>query len=129
MHQAAILGTGFAFALFALASDAAAASHFRDIYRVDRVSAYVEKNRLVVEASGAVNSGGWSHPRLRVKPSAPEAHVLEMDFIADPPSPKRVVIQQTLPIATRLTAGLPKYGTFAVSIASQTNTITTEIRR
>jgi hypothetical protein len=106
----------------------AGAPHSRLVYRVDRVSAAVVGNKLVVDVSGAVRSGGWHHPRLRPKASAPEAHVLEMEFYADPPPPKRVVIQELLPISTELKAGLPKYGTVAVSVSSETNEITTQIR-
>jgi hypothetical protein len=98
------------------------------VYRIDSVSAAIVDGKLVVDVSGAVNSGGWKRARLRVKPSAPEAHVLEMDFIADPPSPKHVVIQELLPVQVQLKLGLPKYGTVAVSATSQTNSITAEIR-
>lgn len=104
------------------------ASHSRLVYRVDRVSAAIKNHKLVVNVGGAVNSGGWRHPRLRAKPSAPEANVLEMEFYADPPPPKRVVIQELLPITTELRTGLPKYGTVAVSVSSETNEITTQIR-
>src|SRR5579871_1946790 len=107
----------------------AASKRFHDIFRVDRVSASIVQNRLVVEASGAVSSGGWSHPRLRAKPSAPEAAILTLDFITDPPSSKRVVIQELLPVSATIRLPLPKYGTVAVSVVSQSNTITTEIRR
>lgn len=107
---------------------ASGASRSRLVYRIDRVSAVVVDKKLVVEVSGAVRSGGWHHPRLRAKASPPEASVLEMEFYADPPPPKRVVIQELLPIATELKTGLPKYGTVAVSVSSETNEITTQIR-
>jgi hypothetical protein len=113
-----------------LACDVRAANPTRNrlVYRVDRVSAAVQNNKLVVDVSGAVSSGGWRRPRLRVKPSAPEAAIFQMEFIADPPPPKRVVIQELLPVTTELKTGLPKYGTVAVSVSSQTNEITTQIR-
>jgi hypothetical protein len=100
----------------------------RLVYRVDRVSAEVRNNKLVVSASGAVNSGGWRHPHLYAKPSPPEAPILELEFYADPPSSKRVVIQELLPISAELRMGLPKYGTVAVSVSSETNEIATQIR-
>ena len=128
MHRELVLAAGVALAL-SVASVHASAKHLHEIYRVDRVSASIVGNRLVIEASGAVSSGGWGGPRLHVKPSPSEAHVLEIDFVADPPSPKRVVIEEVLPVSAILRLPLPKYGTFAVSVTSQTNTITTEIRR
>ncbi len=100
----------------------------RLVYRIDRVSAEVHDHKLVVNVSGAVRSGGWRRPRLRAKASAPEASVLEMEFYADPPLPRRIVIQELLPISTELQMGLPKYGTVAVSVSSETNEITTQIR-
>jgi len=114
----------------ALACDVRAAStpRYRLIYRVDRASAYIQNNKLIVDVSGAVSSGGWRHPRLRVKPSPPEAAILQMEFVADPPPPKRVFVQELLPIITELKTGLPKYETVAVSVSSQTNEITTQIR-
>jgi hypothetical protein len=107
---------------------AAGAPRSRLVYRVDRVSAEVQNNILVVNVSGAVRSGGWHRPRLRAKPSPPEAPILELEFYADPPPAKHVVIQELLPISTELKMGLPKYGTVGVSVSSETNEIATQIR-
>jgi hypothetical protein len=127
MRRGAILVGSVTVAL-ALNTPALARSRTQLVYRVDSVSAAVVDGKLVVDVNGAVNSGGWHKARLRVKPSAPEAHVLQMDFIAEPPSPKRVVIQELLPVHFEAKLPLPKYGTVAVSAASQTNEITSEIR-
>jgi hypothetical protein len=51
-----------------------------------------------------------------------------MEFYAEPPPPKHVVIQELLPISAELRMGLPKYGTVAVSVSSETNEIATQIR-
>jgi hypothetical protein len=110
-------------------SDAFGAVHARPIYRVDKVSAFIEGTKLVIDANGAVDTGGWTHMRLRAKPSVPEAHVLELDFVADPPSPKKIVIQELLPVRAELRTNLPHYGTVAVSVISQTNAITAQIRQ
>ena len=127
MRWGAVLIAGVCLAI-ACDTCAVAAPRARLIYRIDRVSAAVQNNKLVVDVSGAVNSGGWRHPRLRAKASAPEAQVLEMEFYADPPPPKRAVVQELIPISTELRTGLPKYGTVAVSVSSETNEITTQIR-
>src|SRR5579872_6089852 len=119
----------FASALALLvAVPSAGASRVRLVYRVDRLSAYIQGNKMIVDASGAVSTGGWSHARLRAKPSLPEAHVLALEFVASPPSAKKVVIQVLLPVKAQLKTGLPHYGTVAVSVIAQTNEITTEIR-
>ena len=126
MRWGAFLVAGLSLAI--ICDTRAFGAHSRLVYRIDRVSAVIVDKKLVVDVSGAVRSGGWHHPRLRAKASAPEADALEMEFYADPPASKRVVIQELLPISTELKAGLPKYGTVAVSVSSETNEITTQIR-
>ncbi len=97
------------------------------VYRVDTVTAVIENRKLVVDANGAVQSGGWLHPRLRAKHSPREAPVLVLEFVADPPRPKQVVIEALLPVKVHLATGLPHYGTVAVEIVSRSNEITTQI--
>jgi hypothetical protein len=99
------------------------------VFRIDKVSAMVEGGTLTIDASGAVQSGGWSHPRLRTKPSAPETPVLQVEFVADPPPPKRIVINALLPIKAEFRGPFPKNSTVAITVGSQTNEITTQIRR
>src|ERR1700759_4899906 len=68
----------FAAAVFALGAATATGvqSAPQSVYRVDTVTAKVLNNHLVVTASGAVNSGGWSRPRLHLEtvhvPESPE---------------------------------------------------------
>jgi hypothetical protein len=127
MRRGAILVGSLTLAL-ALSAPAVARPRSQLVYRIDSVSAAIVDGKLVVDVNGAVNSGGWKKPRLRAKPSAPEAHVLQMEFLADPPSAKRVVIQELLPVHVETKLPLPKYGTVAVSAISQTNEIAAEIR-
>ena len=103
--------------------------HVNLVYRIDRVTASIAKKHLVITVDGAVETGGWQHPRLVAKPSAPEAPVLSFNFVADPPKPKHVVIDALLPVHVTLTRGLPRYGTVAVEIIARTNEITTQITR
>lgn len=127
MRRGALL-VASALAAFACMFSQANAAKQRLVFRIDKVTAVTEGTRLTVDASGAVQTGGWSHPRLRPKPSAPEAHVFQMEFLAEPPPPKRIVINELLPIKVEYRGPLPKYGTFAISVISQTNEITTQIR-
>ncbi len=127
MRLRALLGAAFALA-FVMNSSGLAATRYRLVYRVDNVSAAIEGRKLVVRANGAVSSGGWRRPRLLLKPSRPEASILHMDLVADPPPANRVVVQELLPVHAQVTTALPKYGTVAVSVASQTNEVTAQIR-
>jgi hypothetical protein len=108
----------------------AVADATRLVYRIDNASAVVVDRRLVISANGAVRSGGWDRPRLLVlEPSAPEARVLDVQFVARPPAPSEVVVQQTLPIAARKVARLPGYGTVKIRIIGETNSLTVPITR
>jgi len=128
MRRGALLAAS-ALVLVGCGLHSASAARPRLVFRIDKISAMVDGSTLTIDASGAVQSGGWSRPRLRAKPSAPEAPVLQVEFVADPPSPKRIVINELLPIRAEFRGPLPKYGTVAVTVGSQTNEITTQIRR
>ena len=117
-----------AVALLVVPAQLAQAAHPRLVYRVDRVTAHMAGHKLIVEASGAVATGGWQKPRLRVvKPSAPETPVVVLEFIANPPGPKQIVIQALLPVSAHLTIDRLRYHASVVSITTQTNGIATQI--
>jgi hypothetical protein len=97
------------------------------VFRIDRVTATIVHRKLVIEVSGAVPSGGWAHPRLRAKPTLPEAHFMVMEFVANPPPPKHVVIQALLPVKAKMQVGLPRYAVTAVKVIARTNAVMTEI--
>ena len=129
MRRWALLVVG-ALAALAVGIPPAVATRSHLVFRIDKISASIEGTKLTIEASGAVQTGGWTHPRLKpIKPSASEAPTLRMEFVADPPPQNRVVISALLPIKAEFQGPLPKYGTVAVSVNSQTNEITTQIRR
>jgi hypothetical protein len=102
----------------------------KPIYRIDSATAKVEKNRLVISASGAVRSGGWNNPRLRLKEiSVPEGSTLRVVFLAVPPSPRQTVVNALLPVSARRVARLPRYGAKHVEIVAETNSVVVPIRR
>ena len=101
----------------------------QSVYRVDTIAAKVLNNHLVVTASGAVASGGWSHPRLHLETThVPESPEETIEFQATPPPPGSVVIQALLPITTTAVFPLPHYGTVRVKVTSQTNAVTAVIQ-
>jgi hypothetical protein len=112
----------------ALASVRAGAEPGKLVYKVDSASAVIVNRHLVISVTGAVKSGGWDKPRLLVlEPSAPEARTLKVEFVARPPSPNEVVVQQLLPIAARKVARLPNYATTKVQIIAESNSLIVEI--
>jgi hypothetical protein len=115
----------FAPAIFALAAATATAVQAEPklIYKVDKVTAAIIKGRLVVNASGAVNSGGWTAPRLHLLPHKPEDNTETLEFQAQPPFADAVVIQALLPISTTAVFPLPHYGVTQVKVVSETNAV------
>jgi hypothetical protein len=98
------------------------------VYKVDRVTAAIVRNHLVVTAMGAVNSGGWTMPRLHLKEfRIPESDSELIEFLATPPMPGSVVIQALLPVSTTAVFPLPHYAVTQVKVVSQTNSITVPI--
>jgi hypothetical protein len=98
------------------------------IYKIDRVTAAVVGKHLVVKASGAVTSGGWSLPRLHlVLPHKPETPSETIQFLAKPPLEDAVVIQALLPVSTTATFPLPRYAVTQVTVVGETNSVTAPV--
>jgi hypothetical protein len=120
----------FVFFLIALVTGVAVAAPAKLVYRIDRAMATIAHNNLVIAARGAVSTGGWIRPTLRVhEASAPEAATLEVEFVATPPRHRAAVAHAILPVSTRLAAPLPRTGVVQVKIVSQTNSVTVPITR
>jgi hypothetical protein len=114
--------------LIALTASAAMAASPKLVYRIDRATATIVDNRLVVMVMGAVRSGGWAKPKLRLhEVIVPEARTLEIDFVATPPRRAAVVVQAILPVSVKLKTRLPHYGVAEVKIVSETNSVTVPI--
>ncbi len=112
---------------------ASSVSSPKPVFRVDSASAAAQPgspNRLVIQAQGAVRSGGWENARLRVKeiPSN-KPNTLIIVFVAIPPKPSEMVVQSVLPVQATVTVPMPKASITEVQIAGETNTITAKILR
>lgn len=115
--------------VLAAATATAAPATAKHIYKVDAVTVKVAGNTLLVTATGAVNSGGWTSPQLRLRePHVPESHTAVIDFLAKPPSPSEVVIQAVVPVSATATLPLQPYGTVQVQVVAETNSVTALIR-
>jgi hypothetical protein len=119
----------FLVAALSLASPAIAGDA-KLIYRIDSATAKIEKHHLVISAQGAVNSGGWNNPHLRLKEIVvPETRTLQVIFVAIPPSRQKAVVQALLPVSASKVAKLPRYGAKEIRIVAETNSITVPITR
>jgi hypothetical protein len=120
----------FIFFLIALPTGVAVAAPAKLVYRIDRATATIAHSSLVIVARGAVSTGGWLKPLLRVREaSAREAATLEVEFVATPPRHRAAVAHAILPVSARLAARLPHTGVVQVKIVSQTNSVTVPITR
>jgi hypothetical protein len=97
----------------------------RRIYKVDSVVATVKGRVLVIEAKGAVRSGGWQNGRLhRIHASQPDTVAVE--FVATPPSPDMTVIEGLVPISASLKLPAARKLS-AVRAAAEANEVTSQI--
>lgn len=113
----------------AAATATAAAPTPKLIYKVDTVTVKVSGKSLLVTASGAVNSGGWTSPQLRLRePHVSENDTAVVDFFAQPPQPGAVVIEALVPVSASATFPLRPYGTVQVQVMAETNSVTAPMR-
>jgi len=115
------------FALVAATATAASAAP-QLIVKVDKVTAAIVRNHLVVSATGAVRSGGWTMPRLHLKEfHIPESDTEVFEFLATPPAADQVVIQALLPVTATAVFPLPRYATVQVKVMAETNSVAAPI--
>ena len=110
-------------ALLLLATPALAAPEKR-VWRVDSVIATAAGGNVVVQVKGAVQSGGWSHPRLKLDHG--DGKTLVVEFLAQPPGANAGVITGLLPVTARLTIRGGR-GVVAVKAMAEANEVTTQI--
>jgi hypothetical protein len=98
------------------------------VARIDSLIVTEKNGRLSIQAKGAVTGGGWKHALLKpAKATGPgDAHVLVLDFVAEPPDPTRAVVPGLLPVAAALMVTARK-GLVSVRVVSGSNDITSQI--
>lgn len=78
--------------------------------------------QITIEASGTVNSGGWSKPALRSVKGAAEG-TLSFEFVASAPPPDAMVTQALVPVKASITVEKPANYT-GVEVTAQRNSKT-----
>ncbi len=73
----------------------------RRVYKIDSVIATQKDGVLVVQARGAVATGGWKNARLHVLHN--DGHAMTVEFVAAPPPPGMTVIEALVPVEARVT--------------------------
>lgn len=95
------------------------------VVRIDSLIATEANGVLVIQAKGAVGSGGWRGAMLK-QVKSPDAHIVVVQFLATPPLPGKAVIPGLLPVSASTTIRI-RGGIVTVRALSGSNEITTEI--
>jgi hypothetical protein len=109
-------------AILLLASPALAAD--KRVFRIDSLIASQKSGAILVQAKGAVQSGGWTRPRLHIIHS--DGHTVTIEFLAAAPPPGMTVIEALVPVTASLEI---KGHASSVHILADENEIATQVLR
>ena len=109
-------------AILLLSAPALAAD--KRVFRIDSLIATQKGGQVILQAKGAVQSGGWSKPRLHLVHS--DGHVMTVEFLATPPPPDMTVIGGLVPVAA--TAQI-RGRAASVHVEADENEITSQVLR
>ena len=96
----------------------------KKVWRIDSLIATQQGGVVVVEAKGAVQTGGWKNAKLKLVKS--DAHGATFEFIAAPPPPSMTVIDAVVPVTAKA-----ELHTHAASVraSAEVNEVTTQVLR
>ncbi|HKD47455.1 MAG TPA: hypothetical protein VKB67_07195 [Rhizomicrobium sp.] len=94
------------------------------VLRIDSLIATRKGGQIVLQAKGAVSTGGWSRARLHLLHS--DSRVMTVEFVATPPPPEMTVIDGLVPMtATAMFKGRAE----SVHVQADANEITSQVLR
>jgi hypothetical protein len=94
----------------------------RRVFRIDSLIASQKGGTILVQAKGAVPTGGWTKAHLRLVHS--DGHTMTLEFLAAAPPPGMTVIDALVPV----TASLALKGRAAsVHVLADANEITSQV--
>ncbi|HEX4636579.1 MAG TPA: hypothetical protein VH189_10385 [Rhizomicrobium sp.] len=112
----------FLLPLLLLAAPASATE--KRVFRIDSLIATQKNGTIVLQAKGAVPSGGWTKPRLHMVHG--DGHTLTVEFLATAPPPGMTVIDVVVPVET--TAEFKGRAT-SVHVLADENEMTSQVLR
>jgi hypothetical protein len=92
------------------------------VFKIDSLLATQKDGVITVQAKGAVQSGGWTKPRLHLMHA--DGHVLTVEFLASPPPPGMTVIEALVPVAANMEL---KAHAASVHVMADENEITSQV--
>ena len=94
------------------------------VFRIDGLIATQKKGAILLEAKGAVPTGGWTKPRLHVMHG--DGHTLTVEFLATQPPPGMTVIDALVPVAASVEI---KGRATSVHVLADENEMTSQVLR
>ena len=94
------------------------------VFRIDGLIATQKKGVILLEAKGAVPTGGWTKPRLHLVHG--DGHNLTVEFLATPPPPGMTVIDAVVPLTA--SAEIKAKAT-SVHVLADENEMTSQVLR
>lgn len=110
-------------AIFLLSTAPAFATDKR-VFRIDSLIATQKGREIILQAKGAVQTGGWSKARLHLVHN--DGHVMTVEFLATPPPPEMTVIDGLVPVTA--TAQFRSHAE-SVHVQADENEITSQVLR
>ncbi|MFO1249023.1 MAG: hypothetical protein U1E93_12600 [Alphaproteobacteria bacterium] len=92
------------------------------VLRIDSLTASQKDGAILVQAKGAVSSGGWTKPHLHVVHG--DGHSIQLEFLATPPPPGMVVIDGLVPVTANLSI---KGRATSIHVQADENEITSQV--
>ena len=114
----------FTIILAALLCAAPALAADRRGFRIDSLIATQKNGVILVQAKGAVPTGGWTKPHLHVMHG--DGRLLTVEFLAAPPPPGMTVIDALVPVTADARV---KGRASSVHVIADQNEITSQVLR
>ena len=92
------------------------------VLRIDSLTASQKDGAILVQAKGAVSSGGWSKPHLHLVRG--DGHTVALEFLAAAPPPGMTVIDGLVPVTASFSV---KGRATSVRVEAEENEITSQV--
>ncbi|MBA2588597.1 MAG: hypothetical protein H0U98_08240 [Alphaproteobacteria bacterium] len=92
------------------------------VLRIDSLTASQKDGAILVQAKGAVSSGGWTKPHLHLMHG--DGHSIALEFLAASPPPGMTVIDALVPVTATLSI---KGRATSIHVLAEENEITSQV--
>ena len=92
------------------------------VLRIDSLTAVQKDGAILVQAKGAVSSGGWTKPHLHLVRG--DGRTIMLEFLAAPPPPGMTVIDGLVPVSATLSV---RGRAVSVHVEAEDNEITSQV--